>query len=205
MKKLASVLLAATAAAGALVGCSQDDEQAAAEQKQWDTTVAPANVTWSAADTRGIKVPSSADDGPKSTDPVPHGWAPSPQGAVLAAINGQVFMSTAGEETWPDVSKLMLAPGQGRDQWAQARSLMDVKGELKSPPQFKGFKFSEFSENKAVVIIAAEYPEHGLLGYPVQLDRSSGDWRVVVPPQGQEPDLIGIRDTNFDDFTKFEG
>lgn len=204
MKKMTSLLLAATAAAGALVGCS-NDEEATAGHEQWDTTVAPKNVSWSDAQTRGIKVPSSKDDGPKNTDPVPHGWAPSPQGAVMAAINGQVYMSTAGEEVWPEVSKLMLAPGQGRDQWAQARSLMDIDGDVKNPPQFKGFKFSEFSKDKAVVVIVAEYPHHGRLGYPVQLDRSSGDWRIVVPPQGQEPDLVGVKDAEFESFVKFEG
>ena len=82
---------------------------------------------------------------------------------------------------------------------------MDIDGDVKNPPQFKGFKFSEFSNDKAVVVIVAEYPHHGRLGYPVQLDRSSGDWRIVVPPQGQEPDLVGVKDAEFESFVKFEG
>lgn len=201
MKNTWSVLLASVALAGTLVGCSNNDEEAA---PSWDTTAAPASVTWLAAQTRGIKVPSGPD-GPKSTDPVPHGWSPSPQGAVLAAMNAQVYMATAGENLWPEVSNWMIAPGQGRDQWAQARALMDIDGTVASPPVFKGFKFSEFSENKAVVVLAADYPGQGLLGYPVQLDHSSGDWRVVLAPQGQEPDLTPISESAFDEFVKFGG
>ena len=200
MKNTMSVLLAGAAVAATLVGCSSKDEANTA----WDTGLAPEAVTWSAAQTRGIKVPSG-QDGPKSTEPVPHGWAPSPQGAVLAAMNSQVYMATAGENLWPEVSNWMIAPGQGRDQWAQARALMDIDGTVANPPEFKGFRFSEFSESKAIVVLAMDYPDQGLLGYPVQLDRSSGDWRVVLAPQGQEPDLTPISDSAFDDFVEFGG
>ncbi|WP_151550181.1 MULTISPECIES: hypothetical protein [Corynebacterium] len=190
----------AVATALLLGGCAGSDEGVAASE--FDTKVAPASARWSSEATRGIAVPE-ADQGPEKVDPVPHGWDESPQGAVLAAINAQTYMATAGEQTWPEVSRHMLADGQGRDQWVQARSLMDIDGQVDNPPVFKGFRFSEFSGEKAVVVLAADYPSQGLLGYPVQLDRSSGDWRVVLPVQGEEPDLQAITDEQFDDFVRF--
>lgn len=199
MKKLVGISLSAVALCGALVGCSSNDDDAAG----YDTEAVPASVTWDGSQTRGIKVPSSKDDGPQNTSPVPHGWARSPQGAVMAAINAQAWMATASEDTWPTVGRMMIAPGQGLDQWAQARSLMDIEGEIANPPAFKGFKFSEFSEQKAVVLLAADYPGQGLLAYPVQLDHSSGDWRVVLPTQGNEPDLTPLSDDAFKKFVKF--
>lgn len=199
MKKFVAMSLSAVAVCSALCGCSSNDD----EQKGFDTEAAPASVTWDGSHTRGIKVPSSKEDGPENTSPVPHGWSASPQGAVLAAINTQAWMATAGEDTWPQVGRMMIAPGQGLDQWAQARSLMDIDGEIANPPAFKGFKFSEFSETKAVVLLAADYPGQGLLAYPVQLDRSSGDWRVVLPTQGNEPDLTPLSDDAFEKFVKF--
>ncbi|MFL0448023.1 hypothetical protein [Corynebacterium xerosis] len=197
MKKFASAAMACLAVGSALVGCGSSDDDGATPQ--WDTAAAPV-AQWDQS-MRGIKVPAG-DDGPSTANPVPHGWAPSPQGAVMAAINAQAAMATAGEEVWPQVAQLMLAPGQGRDQWAQARSLMDIEGEVADPPRFVGFRFSEFSEEKAVVLLATEWPDGKRTAYPVQMVRMD-DWRVVMPVQGQAPDLVELSDEAFAEFTPF--
>ena len=193
MRKLAGMAMACLAVGSALVGCGSSDDDGTVE---WDTSAAPV-ATWERS-MRGIKVPAG-DDGPKHSDPVPHGWAPGPQGAVLAAINAQAAMATAGEELWPEVAQRMLAPGQGRDQWSQARALMDIQGEVANPPRFVGFRFSE---DQAVVLLATEWPGGRRTAYPVQLARLD-DWRVVMPVQGQEPDMVELSDEAFAEFTEF--
>lgn len=197
MKKFAGMAMACLAVGSALVGCGSSDDDG--DAVSWDTSAAPV-ATWDQS-MRGIKVPAG-DDGPTHTDPVPHGWAPGPQGAVLAAINAQAAMATAGEELWPEVARWMLAPGQGRDQWAQARALMDIQGEVANPPRFVGFRFSEFSEDKAVVLLATQWPDGRRTAYPVQMARPD-DWRVVMPVQGSEPDMVELSDEAFAEFTEF--
>lgn len=63
------------------------DDEVIVEQAN-PTTVAPV-ASWQAGPA-GLRVPISDDDGPFETTPVPHGFSHTPQGAVLAAITGQV-------------------------------------------------------------------------------------------------------------------
>lgn len=180
---------------------SSDDEQDAPTESKpaWDTDAAP-DATWT--NLSGLMVPT-ADQGPKYTDPVRYGYDESPQGAVLAAINGQVQLAVTGDSEWPEMARLIIAPGQGRDQWAQGRALASVQGSVdeKSAAKFKGFKVNEFSESRAIVTLAIDYPEIGLVATPVQLERLSGDWRLVLPTQDKKVEAVEI--DNLDKFTKF--
>ena len=124
-RPLATLAAALTAVAALVAGCSSSPDQPS--EPDWDLAAAPSAQWVSVA---GIATPMSDNDGPAQTTPVPHGYSPSPQGAVLAAINGQVQMATANDELWTEVSQYLLAPGPGRDQWAQARSLVTVDGEV---------------------------------------------------------------------------
>lgn len=183
-----------------LAGCSSDpasDEQNTG-QPEWDVSAAP-EANWEPV--AGIAAPMSDNDGPANSDPVPHGYAPSPQGAVLAAINGQIQMATADDTTWPQVSQYLLAPGDGRDQWAQARSLMSVDGEVENPAEFVGFTVAGFSDSDATVVLATEWPTGELTAYPVQLTRMSETWRLVLPTQDTAVDMETIE--NLDGFTLF--
>ena len=163
-----------------------------------DLAKAP-DASWEAG--AGILGPVDSTDGPENSTPVPHGYTHTPQGAVQAAILGQVWMATADDETWPEVSSIMTAPGQGRDQWAQGRSLITVSGEVDNPPQFKGFYISDYDENNAQVVLATEYPDVGLTAYPVQLTWQD-DWKLVLPTLDTAPDLEEIE--SLDGFTPFE-
>lgn len=180
----------------ALAGCSSAEEPTPAEQ--WDVNAAP-EATWEPV--AGIAAPMSDNDGPAATDPVPHGYAPSPQGAVLAAINGQVQMATADDVTWPYVSQYLLAPGEGRDQWAQGRSLVSVQGEVADPANFVGFQVAAFTDTDATVVLANEWPTGELTAYPVQLTRMNDTWRLVVPTQDTAVDMEEI--DNLDGFVPF--
>ena len=185
----------------AITACSSAEEEQSVEtqaEESVDLEKAP-DASWE--EVAGIPAPVDSTDGPENSTPVPHGYTHTPQGAVQAAILGQVWMATADDETWPEVSSIMTAPGQGRDQWAQGRSLITVSGEVDNPPQFKGFYISDYDENNAQVVLATEYPDVGLAAYPVQLTWQD-DWKLVLPTLDTAPDLEEIE--SLDGFTPFE-
>lgn len=196
--------LGSLVAASALVftaSCSSaDDEQPQADAPQWDLSAAPTQARWS--NLNGLQVPS-AKEGPEDTKPVRHGYNESPQGAVLAAINGQAQLAVTGDSAWPDVSRQVLAPGKGRDQWAQGRALASIKGSVPADQaaKFKGFKVKDFDKERTTVVLAVEYPKVGLVATPVQLTWLSNDWRIVLPPQDQTVESINI--DSLDGFTEF--
>lgn len=196
--RMVAVSLMAGLALG-LGACSSDDEQQAA-QEQVDVNAVPANTTWDSV--HGLHLPAG-DDGPKQTKPVRFGYEHTPQGAVLAAINGQGQMAVVGDKDWPELSRMALAPGQGRDQWAQQRALVSVSGSLKADqaPSFRGFKVSDYSQDNAIVTLAVDYPEAGLAAYPVQMTWLSDDWRVVLPTQEDNIEPTSI--DNLDGFTPY--
>lgn len=205
-RRVAALAIACAVGMG-LVACSSDDRSAqetTQEQPAVDVTSAPAETQW-VVGPAGLSYPVSDQAGPKEQGTVPHGFEPSPQGAVVAAIVSQVFMAGADDEAWPEVSQTLIEPGLGRNQWAQARGLMSVSDQpMDNPPVFKGFRVSDYSESDAVVTLAVEYPTVGLAAMPVQLSRASGDWKVVLPTQEDAPDLQELSAEDFDNsFTAF--
>lgn len=190
----AAMLLAASTA------CSNDEQ---AEAPAVDVSSAPADLTWRTV--AGLEVPTSRADGPAKTSP-PQGYSHTPQGAALAAANGQVALATAPDAIWPDVVRTVTTPGPGRDQWAQARTLMSVSGSVDSEvaATFSGFKVADYSDEKAIVLVAtstplAEEAEPLLTAYPVQLAWAGGDWKLVLPTQEDNVDAAEIE--TMDGFT----
>lgn len=198
MKRIVSSVLIATL----MSGCSANNSEEPPQQHPVDvTTVAPLAV-WEHGPS-GLHTPISKVDGPLNDSPVPHEFSHSPQGAVLAAITAQIWMAGASDQLWPNVAQFLLEPGQGRDQWSQARALMSVKGVVDNPPEFVGFSFTEYSPVRAVVVLATRWPDESLTAYPVQLSHDTGQWRVVVPPQNAAPDLEKISDSDLARFVSF--
>ena len=197
-RRLAAITAAALTV-GTLGACSSDDHDD--KQDTLDTTSAPTNATWSGY--AGIQVPTSEEQGPLNDDPVLHGYEHSPQGAVLAAMNTQAQMALAGDDKYADVSTYTLAPGKGRDQWVQGRTLATVDGEVdpEQAPTFQGFRVDNYSDESAVVVLATDYPESGLLAYPVQVNWINDDWRVVPAPQ--EAGVTPAQIDSMDGFTEF--
>lgn len=199
-RRIATGLCAGLVAVTVVTGCSSaDDDNQDTEQTQPDTTSAPEADWYNYA---GIQVPRGKQ-GPHTVDPVRYGYDHSPQGAVLAAINTQAQMALADEDTYPDVSRHSLAPSAGRDQWVQGRSLAEVHGDLDAAtaPTFTGFRIDNYNDTDALVVLAADYPEVGMMAYPVQLSWISGDWRVVPAPQDAGIAPVGI--DSLDGFTAF--
>lgn len=201
-------LSAAAVATGltlALAGCGSDNEEQRPAPSDTQPAVnlesAPADVSWSSVG--GIDAPVESTDGPDTQTPVPQGYAHTPQGAVQAAILGQIWMATADDNIWPEVASTMTAPGPGRDQWAQGRSLISVSGSVaeEDAAKFKGFKVTDYSDDKAQVLLAADYPEIGLTVYPVQLKWKNDDWKLVLPDQDNSPNLHKLE--SLDGFTEY--
>ena len=181
-----------------VAGCGKSDEETPAVDL---ATVSPA-IEWQDGPA-GLHQPMSAA-GPHEADPVPHGFDDNVHGAVLAAMTAEVWMAGAGEDEWPLVSQELLEPGVGRDQWAQARSLVEVAGTVTDAPEFVGFKIGEDrTDTSVVVVLATRWPTGELTAYPVQMSQASGEWKAVLPPQGEEPDLMPIDDLS--GFVEFKG
>lgn len=201
------VVVIAAVACLALASCSSFDEHesgVATQSPVVDIQLAPADTRW-VSGPAGLSYPVSEIAGPTSmSGEVPAGFADSPQGAVIAAIVAQVFMAGAGDQVWPLVAQTLIEPGIGRDQWSQARALVSVTSSVENPPRFRGFRISDFTGSSAVVTLAVTYPNGTLAAYPVQVSRSLGDWRVVLPPQDEAPDLQEIsEETLTSSFTAF--
>ena len=199
-----SAAAAIVAATLGLAACGSDEPEQpteASDHPTVDLEAAPENASWSSVG--GIGTPVDSNDGPEKTSPVPHGYSHTPQGAVQAAINGQVMLATADDQTWPDVASDMTSPGPGRDQWAQGRLLISVNGNVdkKDAAEFKGFKITDYNDDKAQVLLAADYPDVGLTVYPVQLVWQADDWKLVLPDQENAPDLHKLE--SLDGFTEY--
>ena len=192
MKKMNVAALAATALL--LGGCGSDEASIA------DTQSAPANVQWGSR--AGITYPVASASGPAKDKPIPHQFDHSPQGAIMAAFNAQTWLATADDNQWPEVSRLLVAAGKGRDQWAQARSLTTITNRQRSlVPEFKGFHVVDYDDDTALIVLAADYPSIGLGAYPSHLVWSGDDWRIVLPELSDAPDITPIK--NLDTFTLF--
>lgn len=176
--------------------CSTD-EQGTDAPVAVDTSSAPADLTWRTV--AGLKIPTSHQDGPARTTP-PQGYSHSPQGAALAAANGQAALATSPDTTWPEVVRTVTAPGPGRDEWAQARALMSVSGAVDPSvaASFVAFKITDYSPEHAIVLLATSTPpgpgedEPLLTAYPVQLAWTGADWKLVLPTQSDDIDATEI-------------
>lgn len=202
-RRRALAALAATMLLTAGTACSNDEQ---ATDPVADVNSAPADLVWRTV--AGLKVPTSRTDGPAKTSP-PQGYSHTPQGVALAAANGQAVLATAPDATWPEVVRTVTAPGPGRDQFAQARTLMSVSGSVAddAATTFTGFKVTEYSEDRAIVLLATTTPpgaNGGVLqtAYPVQLAWTGGDWKLVLPTQADNVDAAEI--TNLDAFTTWD-
>lgn len=202
MRKMLAVATAVALTLGlAACGSDSEDNAVSAEQEVVDTTSVPADVRWEPVG--GIAAPVESADGPSKNDPVRAGYQHTPQGAVVAAINGQVALATADDQRWPDVLRELAAPGQGRDQWAQGRVLLSIApgSQVAEPAKFEGFRIASYTPEGALVLLAVTYPEVGLTVYPVQMNWQNDDWKLVLPSQDEAPDLAPL--DSLDAFTEF--
>ncbi|NKS99544.1 hypothetical protein GS508_00715 [Rhodococcus hoagii] len=96
-RRLAATFLAACAVAGLAAGCGGSDADDPSSAPSVDTTSAPADLRWE--NLYGVRVPTSKTAGPSAGE-TRMGYAQTPQGAVLAAIRGQVTLAMSSDNSW---------------------------------------------------------------------------------------------------------
>lgn len=201
--------LAATATILLAAACGSGNDDPALQQGEStpDLAAAPADLHWRTVG--GVSIPVSSVDGPTTTNGTARsGYSQSPQGAVLAAINGQTALAVAGDRVWPEVVNTVTAPGPGRDEFAAARAGVTVSGSVPSDkaPTFVGFEVTDYQSEplSAAVSIAQRLGgENGsLYSYPVALQWIADDWRIVLPTTQENVDAAEL--DSLDGYTALE-
>lgn len=199
-RPIATVALLATLTGVTLTGCSNNGDV--------DLTALPKELSWSSY--QGQPVPVSKVDGPLHTDGVPSwGYTPTPQGAVLAAINNQTRIALAPDNVWPVTLRGLTAPGRGRDEYATFRTLQSISGPIaaKDARTFLGFQVKNWKWNKAkkmpisCAVLVAQKQNGKMFSYPVAMAWLNGEWRVVLYESKEHIDAKPL--TSLDGYTKF--
>lgn len=197
---------ATTLLALAACGTGHDATPTATPDTAPDLRSAPAELTW--REVAGVSVPTSRIDGPFAGTSVNRsGYSQTPQGAVLAAINGQAALAVADDRAWPEVVNAVTAPGPGRDEFAAARSAVTVSGSVPADaaPRFVGFEITEYSHeplSAAVSIAQTIRTDDQIYAYPVALQWISDDWRIVLPTAEENIDAVEL--ASLDGYTTLE-
>lgn len=197
----------AVAVAAVLTACgSGTDETSTDTAPAPDLQAAPLELTWNQL--AGVSVPVSRVDGPKAGTAVNRsGYSHTPQGAVLAAINGQTALAVADDRTWPDVVNTVTAPGPGRDEFAAARAGVTVSGSVPAgaAPTFAGFEITDYQVDPltaAVSVAQTIGDDNQLYSYPVALQWIGEDWRIVLPTVEENIDAVEL--DSLDGYTTLE-
>ena len=208
VSRTARLAVAAVAVILAAAGCGTDDTSDTADPTtSVDTTSAPQDLQWRTV--AGVSVPTSRTAGPTTgAGAARHGYERTPQGAVLAAINGQTALAVADDRTWPDVVNTVTAPGPGRDAFAVARAGVTVAGTVPTTaaPRFVGFEVTDYQldpPTAAVSVAQTIGTDPQLYAYPVALQWIDDDWRIVLPTPEDNIDAAEIADLT--GYTTLEG
>ena len=167
---------------GLAFACSAGGGGPASQEDGVDLTDPPAEVSWTPY--KGIELPVSAVSGPTGQDSgAPIGYEHSPQGAALAAIQTTVRISVADDASWPDLVRVAVAPGAGRDAFSVNRVQLSVQGEAdpETKPTIRGYRIADYAEDAATVEVVASYPDDSIAGTSVSVIRRDDDWKVVLP------------------------
>lgn len=203
-------IIASAATILTLTGCGSsgtDNAPAITSDPTPDLRSAPAELIW--RDVAGVSVPTSRVDGPYfGTSAKRNGFSRTPQGAVLAAINGQTALAVADDRTWPEVVNTVTAPGPGRDAFAVARAGVTVTGTVPetAAPRFAGFEVTDYQldpPTAAVSVAQTIGTDPQLYAYPVALQWIDDDWRIVLPTPEDDIDAAEIDDLT--GYTTLEG
>ncbi|SFA45391.1 hypothetical protein SAMN05444374_103264 [Rhodococcoides kroppenstedtii] len=188
-RRLAPAVLAAAVLTAAGCGSgSQNHDPETDGARPVDLSAAPAEVTWRPY--QGVQVPYSAADGPTADaySAAPRGYTDTPQGAVLAAMQGQTRLALAPDGVWTTAAAALLAPGPGRDAYAVARAAASIRtaADPATTAAFTGFRVNAYGDGRAVVDLATTMPGGQVTAVAVTLTRRSGDWQIDLP--SPEPD-----------------
>jgi hypothetical protein len=152
------------------------------------------------ADFHGIRLPQSAESGPRhSRGGLAWGFANTQEGALLAAINiavrtgaqlgPNIFQPTIRDQvTGPDAAALLKADASGYAALRAAAHVRPGQPVGRAYAVEAGFRFVAFTPADATVDIVTEGPGSGgttvRTATRIEVVWLRGDWRVVAPPGG---------------------
>ena len=152
----------------------------AGDQEPPDSALGPATVRVG----DGLAVPSVQGVGPGVTEGVSRCFAHSPTGAVVAAANFIVWLSS--NQRLDEVTTTLIAAGADRDRMlAEVHSSWDGS----TSPAFAvvGYKVEVRSPDEALVTIAASpaSDRSRAVAWPLVMVWADGDWKVKPPSNGR--------------------
>jgi hypothetical protein len=166
----------------------------------------------------GVELPTSAIAGPRVIrGGLASGFADTPLGAVLAAVNiavranaqwgPAVFGPTIrGQVTGPDASALLAACQQAYDQARRAAGVAAGQPLGRAYVTEEAFRFEIYTPADATLDIVSAGPGDGgatvRAATRVEVWWHGGDWRVVAPPGGDWGNTA-TQITSLDGFTSF--
>jgi hypothetical protein len=199
----AFVLLLAT-----LVACGNIDSPA----PESSTPAAPnleraPTVSWRTY--QSVMLPFSQDDGPAiAYDTAPHGYAHTPQGALIAGLQAEARLSLAPDQTWPAVVNALIAPGAGRDRFATARAAVSITTapDPIQVPAYVGYRWDSYTDAEAKVHVAVQQngqltSKQLILRWVHGFDDKPDDWMLLLPVDGVGDSPIPM--SSLDGFIKF--
>jgi hypothetical protein len=148
-------------------------------------TAVPAGISWSLY--QSVALPSSPTAGPVTFNgDIATGYAHTPVGALIAAANISTRYFLALDSDYRQAAEAMVAPCVGRDAWIALRAkeshpMADPAGTY---AQVAGFNFLSYSPADSVVQLATRAADGGLQAVPEHVVWLSGDWRLVLSPDG---------------------
>jgi hypothetical protein len=150
-------------------------------------TTAPAGTTWTIYET--VALPNLAGAGPAHVDgPIATGYAHTPLGALVAAVNESYRYLLAPDDRWQQAADAMLAPGAGKDAWVQRRSTFPYGPQGATTggggfAQVAGFQFVSYTPADAVIQVVTRTGS-GNLQVGANHVAWDGDWKSVMAPSG---------------------
>ena len=183
--RAAVAAVAATAAVVAIAGCGSGDDGDTGTDgaRPLDTAAVPAQVTWRPY--QGVQVPYSGVDGPTDNiaSAAPTGYSHTPQGAVLAAIQGQTRLALAPDSSWAQTTTILVAAGAGRDSYAIARAGASITApaDPATTATFTGFRVTDYRDEQADIELATTMPGGQLTSTAVTVLWRGEDWNIALP------------------------
>lgn len=186
-----------------------DGSPAAGQEAPSVPVIDLAGVSWQ--DSHGIPLPVSKEAGPFDTaHGLASGYADSPLGALLAAVNiaartswqfgPQVFGPTIARQVTGKFAAQMQSSDQNAWDQGAPESVAGTQGVRE-----EGFSVEQYTPADATVDVLSGAPGQGNYAVTqIHVERAGGDWKVVAPPGGDWADSATQVQTA-DGFTAFPG
>ncbi|TSD93490.1 hypothetical protein FOV72_19715 [Gordonia rubripertincta] len=143
----------------------------------------------------GIELPRTKDDGPSITTPFPRGYAQTPTGAALAAVNTTVVLDTATDDEWGDALAALVENTPAYQQWAAARQEVSIKPRTTTSAAkvtIAGFQVTNYTDDAAEIAVYSTYPDGSHAKLLRHVRWSGTDWKVVLPDEKSGPVVSAV-------------